>query len=56
MYLEPLTCDLFITRFAYYHFDGIIFSTLGSEKLHPEKQGKIYWYETIISHFDLHNN
>lgn len=38
-YLEPLMVDLFTASFADYHFDELIFPTLGGEK---QSAGKIY--------------
>ena len=31
-YLEPLTDNVFTARFAYYHFNESVFSSLGKEK------------------------
>ena len=37
-YLEPLTGDVFRARFAYCHFNEIVFPPLGGEKLIPEER------------------
>ena len=36
-YLEPLTGDVFRARFTDCHFNGIVFPSLGGEKLIPEE-------------------
>ncbi|GKD44507.1 retrovirus-related pol polyprotein from transposon TNT 1-94 [Tanacetum coccineum] len=49
-YIEPLTCDLFITRFANCHFDEAFFSAFGEEKKNQEKD--VTWCELSLSSLD----
>ncbi|XP_059654616.1 uncharacterized protein LOC132301375 [Cornus florida] len=53
-YLEPLTSDVFKTRFADCHFDEAIFPPLGGEK--EQQQHDITWNALELSHFDLRTN
>ena len=41
-YLEPLTGDNFITRFADYQFDELVFLKLGGEK-QLERKAEFSW-------------
>ena len=49
-YLEPLTGDLFMARFADYHFDESIFPTLGGEN--KQLENDIFWNALSLSSFD----
>ena len=40
-YLEPLTGDVFIARFADYHFNESVFPPLGGEKSVPKERREI---------------
>ena len=51
-YLEPLTGEVFTTRFANRHFDENVFSPLGGGKPIPEEWRKITWNESSLSHLD----
>ncbi|KAM2003558.1 hypothetical protein ACFX15_027107 [Malus domestica] len=51
-YLEPLTGDMFTTRFADCHFDETIFSSLRGEKSVPEEWQELTWVVPTLSHFD----
>lgn len=50
-YLEPLTGDVFNARLEDYHFDEMVFPTLGGEKF-PEAQKQITWNTLTLSHID----
>ena len=49
-YLEPVTGDVFTTRFAYYHFDENVFPPLRGDK--SKEWRDITWYVPFLSHFD----
>ncbi|GJT84799.1 hypothetical protein Tco_1066516 [Tanacetum coccineum] len=49
-YLEPLTGDVFTTRFAYCHFNEAIFPPLGGEKKNHEKD--VSWSEPSLLYLD----
>ena len=49
-YLEPLTGDLFIARFADCQFDEINFPQLGGDK--KKLKSEIAWKVSSLSHFD----
>ncbi|GJR36884.1 retrovirus-related pol polyprotein from transposon TNT 1-94 [Tanacetum coccineum] len=49
-YIEPLTCDLFTTRFANCHFDKAVFSELGGVKKNQEKD--VNWCEPSLLYLD----
>ncbi|KAM2617327.1 hypothetical protein TB1_033741 [Malus domestica] len=51
-YLEPLTCDIFTTRFADCHFDETVFLSLGREKIVSEEWQELTWVVLTLSHFD----
>ncbi|KAM1418002.1 hypothetical protein ACFXTO_021734 [Malus domestica] len=53
-YLEPLTGDLFTTRFADCHFDEIVFLSLGGDKYVnvPVECHELSWYARTMSHLD----
>ncbi|KAM0990114.1 hypothetical protein ACFX2C_008676 [Malus domestica] len=51
-YLEPLTGDMFITRFADCHFNETIFPLLGVEKTVPEERQELTWVVPTLSHFN----
>ena len=55
-FLEPLTGDVFRDRFAYCHFNGIVFPPLGGEKSIPEERREITWNASTLSHFDPRTN
>ncbi|GKV50529.1 hypothetical protein SLEP1_g57232 [Rubroshorea leprosula] len=50
-YLEPMTSDLFTTRFADCHFDENLFPALGGEEQKLKKQ-ELTWDALSISHLD----
>ncbi|KAM2052997.1 hypothetical protein ACFX1T_002692 [Malus domestica] len=52
-YLEPLTGDMFTTRFADCHFNETVFPSLGGEKTVPEERKELTWVVPTLSHFDL---
>ncbi|KAJ9541050.1 hypothetical protein OSB04_027556 [Centaurea solstitialis] len=49
-YLEPLTGDVFIARFAYCHFNETMFPALGGEK--KIKENDVSWCEPSLSYLD----
>nr|GEV50793.1 uncharacterized protein ycf2 [Tanacetum cinerariifolium] len=51
-YVEPLTGDVFITRFADFHFNEAIFPPLGGEKKTHKKD--VSWSETSLLYLDPH--
>ena len=56
-YLEPLTGDVFIARFADCHFDEVNFLSLwggggGGDKLRKEERREIIWNASSMSHLD----
>ena len=51
-YLEPLTDDVFKTRFEDCHFNETIFPLLGGEKSLPEARREITWNVLTLSHLD----
>ena len=56
-YLEPMTGDLFTARFADCHFNETIFSSLGGEKVDPNKRDlQITWNALHLSKFDPRAN
>ena len=55
-YLEPLTDNVFTARFAYYHFNESVFSSLGKEKLITEERREISWKTSTMSHLDPRTN
>ncbi|KAM2692608.1 hypothetical protein EV2_006881 [Malus domestica] len=54
LYLEPLTGDLFTTRFANSHFDETVFLSLGGHKITnvPVECCKLSWITPTMSHLD----
>jgi hypothetical protein len=55
-YLEPLTGDIFKTRFDDCHFNETIFPPLGGEKSLPEARREITWNVSTLSHLDPRTN
>ena len=55
-YLEPLTGDVFIAKFADCHFNETVFPLLGGEKSIPEERREITWNVSTLSHFDPRTN
>ena len=55
-YLEPLTGDVFIARFADCHFNENVFPPLRGEKSIPKELREITWNASTMSHFDPHTN
>ena len=56
-YLEPLTDDVFIVRFADCHFNESVFPSLGGENSIPEERREISWKtSTTMTHLDLRTN
>jgi len=56
-YLEPLTGDMFLARFANCHFNETVFPPLGGEKVPiPEERREITWNVPSLSHLDPHTN
>ena len=55
-YLEPLTGDVFKTRFEDCHFNETIFPPLGGEKSLLEARHEITWNVLTLSHLDPHTN
>ena len=53
-YIEPLTGEVFIARFADCHFDENCFPPLGGDKPIPEEWRDITWNESSLSHLDPH--
>ena len=51
-YLEPLTGDVFTTRFADCHFDETNFPPLGERKKVHEVRHDPQWKVTYLSHLD----
>ena len=51
-YLEPLTGNLFTTRFAYCHFDESVFPPLGEDKPNSNKWREITWNTPSLFHLD----
>ncbi|KAM2860297.1 hypothetical protein COP2_025609 [Malus domestica] len=51
-YLEPLTGDMFTSRFADCHFDETVFPSLGGEKTVPKEEQELTWVVPTLSHFD----
>nr|GEU59594.1 retrotransposon protein, putative, Ty1-copia subclass [Tanacetum cinerariifolium] len=51
-YVQPLTGDVFITRFADCHFNEVIFLPLGEEKKTHEKD--VSWNEPSLLYLDSH--
>ncbi|GJZ86735.1 putative copia-like polyprotein [Tanacetum coccineum] len=51
-YLEPLTGDVFTTRFAHFHFNKAIFPSHGEEKKNHEKD--VLWSEPSFLYLDPH--
>ena len=49
-YLEPLTGNLFIARFAYCHFDEYVFPSLGGDKPINNKWREITWNTPSLLH------
>ncbi|KAL6313570.1 hypothetical protein AAG906_006937 [Vitis piasezkii] len=55
-YLEPLTDDVFIARFADCHFNESVFLSLGGEKSILEEQREISWKVSTMTHLDPRKN
>ena len=51
-YIEPLTGEVFIARFADCHFDEHLFLQLGGDKPIPEEWREITWNESFLSYLD----
>ena len=51
-YIEPLTGEVFATRFADCQFDENLFPSLGGDKPIPEEWREITWNESSLSHLD----
>ena len=51
-YIESLTGEVFIARFADCHFDENLFPPLRGDKPIPEEWREITWNESSLSHFD----
>ena len=51
-YLEPLTGDVFRSRFTDCHFNETVFPPLGGEKSVLKERREIIWNASISSHFD----
>ncbi|KAM2885697.1 hypothetical protein COP2_012840 [Malus domestica] len=53
-YLEPLTGDLFTTRFTDCHFYETVFPSLGGDKSVnvPEERRELSWTTPTLSHLD----
>ncbi|KAM1386666.1 hypothetical protein COP2_033797 [Malus domestica] len=53
-YLEPLTEDLFTSRFANYHFDKIVSPSLGGDKITnvSVERRELLWITPTMSHLD----
>ena len=55
-FLEPLTDDVFIARFADCHFDETQFPSLGTPKASKEEKQKkvdiLSWRENDLTHLD----
>ena len=51
-YIEPLTGEVFTTRFADCHFDENLFPPLGGDKPILEEWREITWNESSLSHLD----
>ena len=51
-YIEPLTGEVFIARFADCYFDENLFPPLGGDKPIPEEWREITWNESSLSHLD----
>ena len=51
-YLEPLTGDVFIARFADCHFDKVNFPSLRGDKLPKDERREIIWNASSMSHFN----
>ena len=55
-YLKPLTRDVFKAKFAYCHFNEIVFVPLGGEKSIPEERREITLNASTLSNFDPRTN
>ena len=51
-YLEPLTDDLFTTRFVVCHFDETNFLSLGKEKILSEEKRELSWKVPTLAYMD----
>ncbi|KAM2860133.1 hypothetical protein COP2_025467 [Malus domestica] len=51
-YLEPLTGDMFIARFADCHFDQTVLPSSGGEKTVPGERKELTWVVPTLSNFD----
>ena len=51
-YIEPLTGEVFTTRFEDCHFDENLFRPLGGDKPIPEEWQEITWNGSSLSHLD----
>ena len=56
IYLEPLTGDVFIARFAHCLFNESVFPPLGGEKSVPKERREITWNASTMSHFAHRTN
>ena len=55
-YLEPLTYDVFTTRFTDCHFNESVFPSLEREKSISEERQEITWNTSTTSYLDPHTN
>ena len=55
-YLEALIGDVFTTRFADFHFNESVFSSLRGENSIPDKPREISWKTSTMTHLDPHTN
>ena len=55
-YLEPLTYDVFTTRFTDCHFNESVFPSLGGEKSIPKERQEISWKTSTMTHLDPYTN
>ena len=51
-YLEPLTRNVFTTRFADCHFNESVFPSLWREKTIPEERREVSWKTSTMTHLD----
>ena len=50
-YLEPLTCNLFTSRFANCHFYETVFQSLGGDNVNvSDERHKFSWTTPTLSH------
>ena len=55
-YIEPLTNDVFTSRFANCHFNESVFPSLGGEKSILKEQREISWKTFTMTHLDPRTN